>query len=320
MIIFLTTVFFSFVANAQVIEQNKKPQPDYGRPKQRTTTAAGILKKKDVQRIKMSKIIVAQYGQKEHDDAIFEIVKKFWTFTTDLDTMPYNKAIELARKDDRVLVLCHTSTNSVAYNMGIINEDHKFIVPGRLVLLEDGAQKTVMLGDLPSMGGKNLLTREAFSACISAMNTNLLVMDKYQMKNYIRIRSKILENAGDRIKNRTLLIPKELLSDKIDEATISALYPGKFKIVSYEKYRNAIVDKEKGKAYVFFAPTLADGKIVYIQYIIDAEDGLVLGLYIPGAVSMEVPFPFSDANLSRGNRCEINESSLKGYKEIYEAE
>lgn len=318
-VFFLTAFFFLLAGSAQVKEQDNKSELRYGRPKFIVTTRASILTKKEVQRIKNSKIIVAQFGCKEDDEAFFKAVKMFWTFNTDIDTMSYHKAIQLASTDKKILVLSHASTLSEQYRMGEVEQDYKSIEPGRWLVLEDGSKRVKMLENVPAMGKDEVLTLEAISAGLSIMNTTLIVRDKYQMKNF-GLRNKVVEHAEGKLQNRTLLIPKELLSDKISKATISEIYPGKFKLVSYDEYRKAILSKKKGMAYVFIAPVKSESGIVYSQYILDAEEGLVLGYCSPAAVTLVTPDMFDNVNLDKGNQCEINESTLKSYKKAYDRE
>lgn len=318
-VFFLTAFFFLLAGNAQDKVQNNKPEQRYGRPVFIVTTRASILTKKEVQSIKNSKIIVAQFGCKEDDEAFFEAVKMFWTFNSDIDTMPYHRAIQLASTDKKILVLSHASTSSEQYRMGEVDQDYKSIEPGRWLVLEDGSKRVRMLENVPALGKDEVLTLEAISAGLSIMNTILIVRDKYQMKNF-GLRKKVVEHAEDKLQNRTLLIPRELLSDKISEATISEIYPGKFKLVSYDEYRKAILSKKKGMAYVFIAPVNSGSGIVYSQYILDAEEGLVLGYCSPAAVTLVTPDLFDNVRVDKGNRCEINESSLKSYRKAYERE
>jgi len=325
-LVFLILLNFSCSIFAQTDIQ-KKTEISYGRPDLKPTNEGAFVTGDDVKQIKASKIIVAQVGNKDLDDALYNSVKKFWTFTSDIEQMPYNKAIELAKQNKGILVFSQTETISSSNLRKSVNngpgefassyEKYKRTSFGRMIMIEDGKQEVLLGNNIPSFGDENILTEESLSFGVSAMNSVMIVFDKYNLKNSYKTRPKFKDHAGDSIKNRTLLIPKELLEDKITESIISKIYPGKFKIVPYEEYRKAILNKEKGMAYVIFSPMAVAGKIGYIQYIMDAENGFTLGVYVPSGGSIELGPGLGEHNVSKGNTGEINEKCLKGYKKIY---
>jgi hypothetical protein len=300
-------------------EQNNKAELSYGRPKKKPTNEGSNVTRTDMIQIKASKIIVAQIGNKDLDDALFNAVKNFWTFTSDIGQMPYNKAMELAKKSDSVLVLSQTQTSSSSLprDYGNTGWQYKRISGGRMIMIENGKQKVLLGNNIPAIGEDGVLTEEILSFGVSAMNSVMIIFDKYNLKNSLNTKPKFKDYAGDRIKNRTLLIPKEILEEKINESIISKIYPGNFKIVPYEEYKKAILTKEKGMAYVMFSPMAVGGKILNIQYIMDAEDGFTLGLYVPSGTSVDLGPVFGEKNVSKGNTGEVTEKCLKGYKEVY---
>jgi hypothetical protein len=318
-LVFLLLLTLSFSVTAQTGDQNKKEELSYGRPRKRATNEGANVTRSDVTQIKASKIIVAQVGNKDLDDALYNSVKKFWTFTSDVEQMPYNKAMELASKNKNVLVLSQTQTGSTSLprDFGNTGYQYKRVSIGRMMMIENGQEDVLIGQNIPALGDGGVLTEEILSFGVSAMNTVMLVFDKYNLKNSLRTRAKFKAYVGDSIKNRILLIPKELLDDKITESIISKRYPGKFKIVPYEEYRNAILNKEKGMAYVMFSPMAVGGKILNIQYIMNTENGFTLGLYVPSGTSVDYGPIFGEKNVSEGNTGEITEQCLKGYKKIY---
>lgn len=294
----------------------------YGRPKKKPAGAGGWVSGKEVKQIKASRIIVAQVGYKELDDALFNAVKSFWTFTSDIDQMPYNKAIELAKKNDSILVLSQTQTesSSLPREYGNTGWQYKRISGGRMIMIENGKQKVLLGNAIPAVGDGGVLTEEILSFGVSVMNSAMIIMDKYNLNNGLNTKPKFKDHAGERIKTKTLLIPQELLAEKITDSIIGKIYPGTFKVVPYERYKQAILSKEKNMAYLMFCPMPVGGKMIYLQYIMDTEDGMTLGIYIPNGNSVDLGPVFGEKNISKGNTGEITEKCLKGYKEVYEGD
>lgn len=87
--------------------------------------------------------------------------------------------------------------------------------------------------------------------------------------------NKILAENAPQLEKKTLLIKKEWLDKELTEAKIKELYPYEFKICSGEEMEQAILSKDKTKAYFVILPYVITGSRTYhfyFHYVFNCEN------------------------------------------------
>ncbi len=109
-------------------------------------------------------------------------------------------------------------------------------------------------------------------------------------KSKNELKSEFYENAH-KIKDKTLLINKEDISDNLIEE-IKNIYKYQYKLTSKEEIDEAILNNDKSKAYLKIVPQgqitgssgpLKVSKLMFVQFIMNAEDGKVLAFVKPSS-------------------------------------
>lgn len=310
-------------------EKDKKGKKEkkvdmYGRPNRRQSGEGQFVKRSEVQQIKASKIIVAQTGNKEGDDALFTAVKNYWTFTSDVTTMPYKDAKALAKTDEKVLVFILTKvySKSLPHNSPSIgtfapvlsignvgSPQYTEVSAGNALMIENGKGKILASSCIPAFGDQDYITGEILAFGVAAINYQLKTMDERDMPNNLKYESAYKELSLDKLKERTLYIPEGWLSDKLKKEEISEIYKAKSEVVSYETWKDAILSKKEGVAYVIIVPRPLGGEFLYIHYLMDAQTGMILAMSTPKGASI------SGINISKGNTGQINKRNIEKYND-----
>jgi hypothetical protein len=232
--------------------------------------------------IKSAKIIVCGTHSNHNDRLLLNAVKQFWTFNTNYAVMPYDSASALAKKDKTVLLLFITrivtkdmskKNKTVGVGSLAMNYTTQDVAWSDAVVLEKGRQKVLFTSFFPRMNEEPKIRQEMVNFAVSVMNSTFSNMEAQGLKKARRMNSPFEKNASA-LANRTLLIPKEFLSKKILPNDVAAHYHGKFEVVDYQIYADAILNR-KPFAYVVPVPFSIAGDIRYYDYIVDAESGQV---------------------------------------------
>lgn len=272
------------------------------------TSAQNLLTKpKDVERIKSSKIIIAQYDNEKLSEDFEAAVRSFWKFTPIEGAMPEKEALAKAKSDGTYLVIrlgnVVVRRNHTNMSTGIT---YKTLNYGKSLELNDG-KKTVVSNFIP-MYKDDTHGKEIFMFGVSLLQNNLSNMDIKQI-GMTKVNKYYNENASD-IKDKVLLIPDGWADEKLSEEIVSSLYPYKAEIVSYEVWSDAINNRKEGKAYVIVVPVPVSDKYVYYHYLMDCEKGSVYTISVT-----KVAFHAQGVNLSKGNSGYINDKNIKKYSE-----
>ncbi|MEO1653771.1 MAG: hypothetical protein AAFU64_09510, partial [Bacteroidota bacterium] len=99
------------------------------------------------------------------------------------------------------------------------------------------------------------------------------------------------------------------LNKKKDD--IKELYNFPVEVVNYETWKEAILKKKEGIAYVVVVPVPLGGKYVYLHYLMDAQTGKVFAIVKP-----KVGLSIGGINLSKKNTGYINKKNLEAYDEV----
>ena len=124
----------------------------------RPTKAAGQgdwVKSGEVKEIKECKLVIAEFGIKEQDELIMTAVKNYWNFTTDITSMPYKEAKELAKKDPKVFIMFVTSATSKSLpHDGAFNTSYKRVSSGAFMVIENSKGGVMANSYIPTYGGE----------------------------------------------------------------------------------------------------------------------------------------------------------------------
>lgn len=124
------------------------------------------------------------------------------------------------------------------------------------------------------------------------LNTRIaLKTDKKSKKD---IREELKENAN-LLKTKTLLLDENFVDDDLKK-NINEIYKFKYKLTSKEEIDKAILSRNAEIAYIRAIPiTQQSGgknsvvklsKLIFVQYVISAEDGKILGYAAPSAMGL----------------------------------
>lgn len=113
---------------------------------------------------------------------------------------------------------------------------------------------------------------------------NETLNDKKRDKSYYK------EN-GQLLKEKTLIILKDNLNEKLTEEEIKKEYPFDFKIVNREEYDNTIMERNDKQCYVIILPlakipisSTGLAAINWYHEIIDANTNKILGMMMPSVI------------------------------------
>lgn len=300
-----------------------------GGPGAKPASKGTFITQSDIPKLKTARLIVPRTDSPEIDSMLTFAVKNFWTMNTNVEygTMSYIEAKKLAKIEKNVLLfivadvkstsLTHNRSNDYKGNNGTAqqqmlykNDNYKTVSSGAGVLLEDGKGKLALAGYFPSYSGEKLVGLEAVVFGVSQMNSLVYNLEKYNIKNNVVFNRPFRQNAMS-LKDKVLLLPDAWLSEKLDLREIPALYEGKYKVVDYDTWSKAIIEKEN-YAYTIVVPFPSGGDFIYLHYLMDAATGNVLFISQPRmAVSVY------GANVSRANTGYINEKNLKYYNDAF---
>jgi hypothetical protein len=291
-------------------QRNKERLAKYGFRPTKSSGQGDMVKQSEVQTLKTAKIIIAQFGVKEIDDMMESSIKKFFTFNTNFDVMPYMEAKAEAKKDpDHVFVMFVTGVSSKSLphdrddkTTPLWKEQYRNISGGAFLVIENAKGGVMANCYLPSFedGG---ITEEIVGFGCEAISSMLKTMDEKQMGSNLKLESTYLKDAPA-LKDKILYIPEGWLSPKFDKDAIKSIYTGQFEIVSYEKWRDAILNKED-VGYAIVVPKPVGGGYVYQHFLVNAKSGKVYAICYPRVAT----------SASKSNTGYINEKNVKRYND-----
>jgi hypothetical protein len=283
-------------------EKARKAEFDkkYGVPDKRQAGEGQWVKRSEVAQIKASKLVVAEIGNKPIDDQLFNAVKSFWNFTSEITSMPYNEAKALAKTDEKVVIIFTTKVISKslpktgsAFSIGGISVspngigtgnsyEYVNVSAGVALMIENGNGKILAASYIPGLGENGRITPESIGFGVSEINYLLKTMDEKDLASNLKCESAYKENALNQLKEKTLYIPQMWLDKSVDKAEIPNIYKAKSEVVSYEVWKDAILNKKEGVVYLMISPRPVGGEFVYYNCLIDAKTGAVYGVFTKG--------------------------------------
>ncbi len=299
------------LAKKEAEARKKERFEKYGVKPTKTAGQGDFVKDKEVKAIKECKLIVAEFGLEKADKDMMEAVKNYWTFTTDVSSMPYKQAKEMAKKDDKIMIMYFTTATSKSLKHdGAFNTEYQFVSTGGMMVIEN-AKGGVMVNSYIPLFGEGGITPEILAFGVTNINYLLKTMEDKNLGSNLKYEGAYKENSPA-LKSRKLLIPEGWISAKFDKAEISKLYTGEYEVVSYERWRDAILNKEN-VAYTIIVPRSVGGKFLYHHFLMDAGKCMVYAVITPTGASLDLGG--NNINLSKGNTGFINEKNIKKYND-----
>jgi hypothetical protein len=288
-------------------QRNKERWAKYGARPTKQSGQGDMVKQSEVQQLKAAKIIIAQFGVKEVDDMMESTMKKFFTFNTNFAVMPYMDAKAEAKKDpDHVFIMFVTgvSSKSLPHDGWFApnSNSYRMVSGGSFLAIENSKGGIMANCYLPSFQDVGI-TEEIIAFGCEAISSMLKTMDEKQMGSNLKLESAYVKGAPA-LKEKNLYIPEGWLSDKFDKNEIKALYTGPYEIVSYEKWRDAILNKED-VGYVIIVPKPVAGSYLYQHFLVNAKTGMVYAIC----------YPRVSTSVSKSNTGYINEKNVKRYND-----
>lgn len=247
---------------------------DRADPGSRRGDGALNISGEEIAMVKTARIILTMTRSPYVDSILVKAVRDFWTFNKNVSTMPLMEAYELAKTDKNVLLLFTTDIYSILRTKTERRESH-----GKGLVLEKGKSKVLLTSFFPGSNDPRNVTQETVDFAVSAMNSLLTNMDEQKLNKYRRINLPFEKNSA-LLKDKTLLIPSGWLSKGLKPAEVGSHYHGKFEVVTYDVYRQAIINK-KNYAYVMPVPFVQGGVISIYDYLMDAETGSIYYIHRP---------------------------------------
>lgn len=313
-------------APAQVADSTAKPSTTAavtarkGKPSWKTAGKGAFVKHKSKERVKNAKIILAETDDPVLDSMLANAVRTCWTFNRNITSVPYNKARALAKKDRSILIFGVTDVFSTEF-LHLSPEERlerdKYpwvnrpdVSSGSSVILEDGKGVPVVAGYFPKFGEQEFVTEEALFFAVSAMNSLLTSLEVHGIRNNLTYNKPFKRNAPG-LAGKTLLILDKWLAEDVSPAEIGKYYNSRFKVVSYEDWSRAIVERADF-AYAIVVPAPINGSFVYQHYLMDAKSGMVYYIAQP-----KVAVSVMKKNVSASNTGYINSRNLKDYNTAF---
>jgi hypothetical protein len=279
---------------------------------------AELLKLSDVKEIKQSKLIVGLPEDPELAENFKKMVKEFWSYIPIKEELPIAEALEKAKKDDKIRVLCITNKKSSSLKRGSassIGGQYKWVSMGLQIEIFQGNAKMVAAQAFPTFGEERSITEEGLAFGLTSLQFTLKYMINLEIKNNLSI-EKAYDEVKFKLRKDTLYILEGWLDDDLTAAEISKIYKKKFRIVNYEQWREAILGRKEGVAYVVVAGVPIGGDYSYHHYLVNAKTGNVYDdIYPKAAVSLDLGI--KNINLSKQNSGLIKKKNIEKYAEIF---
>ncbi|WP_338792644.1 hypothetical protein [Bernardetia sp. MNP-M8] len=208
---------------------------------------ARYKKKKDKSKLEDYKKDIREYNEN-----IKAAVDKFWTFNKKVEYKSHQEieTLRKAKKLSRYAILEHDVVSQYIDQFSTFRTKigEKSVLG--IMLGKGKKSKYVTSVIMPNI----IASKEDFAYGILYIQNSLENFE--EGKKGKEIRQEIKDNS-EQLSKLTLLIDKEQLSKKTNEAKIRSVYPYKFEIVSRERINEAIWNREEGVCYVQVIPLMA---------------------------------------------------------------
>lgn len=287
-------------------------------------TDAQNTKSSDAKSLKEKKMIIAlkEYPKKATEEMKLLIdssnaslkfaMENYWTFNEVVDFMPLSEAKDFVKdnKDSHsylAIELGFSKSTKKNENDNFKGNAYRYVsYSERIGIYAPSLTSSVFL---PHYEGP--LTHAAAVFGVMQMQKILTLLYQEEITSIMGSRSYV-KNNGPKLKNKTLLIPKEYVSNKLTNEEIREAYPFNLEICNLQKIEKAILDRDPDYAVVYHVPLPVAGKFIYRLYIANAEDGDVYGVSDGSKINVDLGI-FGDT--SKKNYL-INAKELKQISKI----
>jgi len=273
-----------------------------------TSVFAQIPKLEHIKNLKESKVIIGLSGNEDLNKSLKELIPKYWTLCPIDGALPYKEALEKAKEDDNTYVIFVSSivSRSLRHNY-TENWDIRLISSGKFVGLSNGKKKPLMRSYIPA--SDNVVPGESIAHGLKFMQTLFTSMIEEQ-KGAMKVVGLYKQQAKELV-NKTLYIPEVWLHKKLTKEIITKEYGSNFKIVSETEWKDAILNKKEGVAYVILIPYPMAGQYMFQHHIFDSETNQLYAIS-----NSRVAVSLNAVNLSKANTGYISKKNIKKYKGV----
>lgn len=270
---------------------------------------AQILKRSTLDEIKQGRVIVALTEDEQLNNVWKAAIEDRWKYTEIIDYVPEEDAFAKlkAGEVDYVLFL---DTKVVARSRNYKRGEYIYVYrnEGMAIALRTGKRANAAIQYIPPFGEDNEYAEAFINFGIDAFQYQFETMIKKELKSNVNLYAKYNEN-GNELKDKTLLVLSEWIHKKITIEKVKEIYKGKIEAVPFSDWKETIMERQEGKAYVVVVPIPLGNKYVYFHYLMDAVSGKILGMGQPKV-------SFGAFGYSKGNSGFVNEKNLEVYNEL----
>jgi hypothetical protein len=284
-----------------------------------TNGYAQLLTLSDVKEIKQSKLILGLPKNEEVAEILKKMVSENWTFVKIEEELPLEEALAKSKENDNIMVLCieNKKSSSLSRNTALGNQ-YKWVSMGLQLEIQKKNGRMVAWQAFPTFGENRNITEEGLAFGLTSLQFILKSMISLEIKNNIKI-EKAFEAVKHKLRKDTLYILDGWLDDDLTAAEIAKIYKKNLSIVGYEQWRDAILTKKEGVAYLVVVGAPIGGKYAYHHYLVNAKTGNVYDDIYP-KMAASIDLGFKDVNLSKQNSGLVKKKNIEKYAEIFEQE
>ncbi len=274
---------------------------------------AQLLRRSTVDDIKQSKIIVALTEDERLNEVWKAAIQNRWKFTEIIDYVPEKEAFKKVKSGEADYIL-FLNTKVVARSRDYKRGDYIDVYRNEGMAVELKKRKMTngpVAGQyIPPFGDDNEYAEAFVNFGIDALQYQFETMINNDLKSNMKLYDAYNKN-GSQLKDRTLFVLDGWIHKKITIEEVKEMYLGKLEVVPFADWKEAILEKQEGRAYVVVVPVPTGKSYIYLHYLMDAGTGHVLGMGQPRVT-------FGAFGYSKGNSGFINEKNLKVYNELME--
>lgn len=258
-----------------------------------------LEKKKKTDKLQKYKEDIAEYN-----NIMKEVFQKHWKFSDKgILFMTLEEANKIKDKNKYGVVLCYSampssfSTATLKMNGIMWSWDVKDDSEDRNFLKYYTKFSIDLLENLNNMGSPIFVNTlvDIFPTktdIITAVKSSVFYMN-YRLEGKTMdlgdIKETVKQNAP-LLKEKTLLLRKDFLSEKLTEEIIKAVYPFKYEICSKERMDEIVINGDSNYAYALIKPNVISGRngnfIIFIQEVYSADNGCFVGLSMPSMATI----------------------------------
>ncbi|GAA5027793.1 hypothetical protein GCM10011506_15960 [Marivirga lumbricoides] len=227
--------------------------------------------------------------------------------------MPEDDAFDKLKADEVDYVL-YLDTKVKAKSRGYDRGDftHYYVNEGMAITLRNGKRTNAAIQYIPPFGDDNEYAEAFINFGLDAFQYQFEIITSKELKSNTNLYAKFNEN-GNELKEKTLLVLAEWIHKKISIEEVKEIYEGKIEAVPFADWKEAIMEKQEGKAYVVVVPIPLGRSYVYYHYLMDAATGRILGM---GQPKVSFGVNIGAYNYSKNNSGFVNEKNLEIYNEL----